>query len=1513
MALNTNVAPYYDDFDSTKNYHRILFKPGYAVQARELTQSQTILQDQITKLAQGVYSDGSVVTGGNITVDKNIVTCKLTQASNTIIDLLVGTFAVGSNSSFIAQVTSVDDVNYYINTKPVNNILKFTSGENINFFDSKLAALSFVNGGSDVPAFTTNAYTESTFNRIASGTYLSNALNMSTINMNVGDNISYTYSNTAFYATVVSVVDNQHLLVNQALPFDFNSVSVSVTSVASTQSMEVNVDTGVWFTNGQFVTFTLGSIIPQPLSIYPSCVVGFEVNEIIVDSYSDTTLLDPAISASNYQAPGADRYKIYFDLVSKPYINSQSIANLTTNKFIELIRIDNGVITNIRNIPSFSSIGDAIAKSVKDQSGDFIITKFNLSTPSTVIPSSVSEVKTEISAGEAYINGYDVKTLAPTPISLYPARDTESLTYQDITSYYGNYIRAKNINGSIPNFQAETAVEIHNLPFGLANTSSKIGTANIINFSYDSSSNTNTQYKVFLSQVKLQSNATLNVSSLIIPGTSNNYSAVSFSANTVDSKISDSSYNTLLFPFPQNNVANVTNVDYVTTRYYYTGVFNNGAYTINTNNGNETFVGASGSGGLVSNTLAQLNYMLVTTSASGAYPAGKFIPLDGTQANVSITINNSSTIPQATFNIGGGFNGTATILATISSVADPVKNKVLHTNQYAVVSANTSNTALDLGYSDIYNFNGVYVLGNTYPFIGRWNSSTSYSANNAVLYDDGNAYISLTNLNSNNTPNTSTSNWVSAYNSISQFILDNGQRDDRYDHGTITNPYGSLGNLLVTFDYFTHSGGSGYLSVNSYPVDYTKIPTYTSPSTGTTYRLSDSIDFRPRRLDGANTYATFQLPAPFNNSFIDYSYYLSRVDKIVLYPNGQFKTIRGISSYINPIPPADVNNTLTLFTLTYPAFTFNTTDISINAVNLRRYTMADIGLLDQRVTNLENYTSLSLLESQTTNLNVTDSTGQNLLFTNGFLVDGFASPDVADTTNPDYLASIDPISQLCRPYFSSNTVPFTLDLTQGNFINIRNGFIPSINTNPLLQSKQNGLLTLNNGVVTFSYDEFPMVYQNVASEIINVNPFNVLNFVGSLKISPSTDVWHSSQTLPQINIVNNDQAAWLAAVANTGLGTQWNTWQLNWTGQPTDTIINATNSTQISRDTAAITSALQAQGLKTALNGGLITVTNNQNIISTSAIPYCRSIPINFTVTGLTPYTQVRPYINNIAVDQYVNPITFNGGVYYIDVIGSGSGYTSGNNVSVTVTGNCATPAIVTANVVNGSVANVNIISSGSGYASPPMLTLNGSNTSSAILVANTYAVSGAPLVTDVNGTLQGILIMPNDANIQIPTGTVTITLTDNPINPVLAKSYASAQFYAQGTLDSVQTTTVSVRPPEASIIVPPPAPYIPPYNPPVVPYYPQPVTCIAPVVISVPGPTPPPPPPQIPTPPPLPKGSDVLTGKIRADGANYYIWKCTSYSYNPAGEVVQTTKTVAGTYANGGHITTIAKSTKTL
>ena len=66
ISTNFNVNPYYDDFDENKKFLRLLYKPGYAVQARELTQAQTILQKQIERFGNHIFKNGPVVTGGQV-------------------------------------------------------------------------------------------------------------------------------------------------------------------------------------------------------------------------------------------------------------------------------------------------------------------------------------------------------------------------------------------------------------------------------------------------------------------------------------------------------------------------------------------------------------------------------------------------------------------------------------------------------------------------------------------------------------------------------------------------------------------------------------------------------------------------------------------------------------------------------------------------------------------------------------------------------------------------------------------------------------------------------------------------------------------------------------------------------------------------------------------------------------------------------------------------------------------------------------------------------------------------------------------------------------------------------------------------------------------------------------------------------------------------------------------------------------------------------------------------------
>ena len=69
QQTNLNISPYYDDFDRSSNYHKVLFKPGYPVQARELTSLQSILQNQIEQFGSHMFKEGSVVIPGGMTYD----------------------------------------------------------------------------------------------------------------------------------------------------------------------------------------------------------------------------------------------------------------------------------------------------------------------------------------------------------------------------------------------------------------------------------------------------------------------------------------------------------------------------------------------------------------------------------------------------------------------------------------------------------------------------------------------------------------------------------------------------------------------------------------------------------------------------------------------------------------------------------------------------------------------------------------------------------------------------------------------------------------------------------------------------------------------------------------------------------------------------------------------------------------------------------------------------------------------------------------------------------------------------------------------------------------------------------------------------------------------------------------------------------------------------------------------------------------------------------------------------
>ena len=357
----------------------------------------------------------------------------------------------------------------------------------------------------------------------------------------------------------------------------------------------------------------------------------------------------------------------------------------------------------------------------------------------------------------------------------------------------------------------------------------------------------------------------------------------------------------------------------------------------------------------------------------------------------------------------------------------------------------------------------------------------------------------------------------------SNFKLDDGQRDEFADYSRIVRKDGAnvpSRILRVIFDKFTvPSNDTGdVFTVDSYPIDRFK----DVPILKNGLRASDTLDFRPRVADitstDASPFAFAQrvfsasgsnptlVPAPNEASTLDFQFYLPRIDKIVLnstntyedaYTNGDFQVIKGTSSE-DPVVPSDIETAMTVGTIELPAYLYNTSDVKITLVDNRRYTMRDIGTLEDRIESLEELTSLSLLELDTKTLQVQDADGLSR-FKSGFFVDDFKNTNLLDNRNPD--CKCDVISSLQQL------------VTPTDFYSLKPELALASNINPNTADFSQDLELLDSGVrktgdlITLDYDEVTLLNQPLASRVENVNPFNMVSFVGNMVLSPSADTW----------------------------------------------------------------------------------------------------------------------------------------------------------------------------------------------------------------------------------------------------------------------------------------------------------------------------------------------------------------------------------------------------------------------
>ena len=111
QKTNLNINPFFDDFDKNDNFYRVLFKPGFPVQARELTTMQSILQNQIEDMGNHFFKEGAKVIPGSSTFEDEFLGVQIDPEFLGIpvslyLDQLIGKKIKGASSGVTAEVVT---------------------------------------------------------------------------------------------------------------------------------------------------------------------------------------------------------------------------------------------------------------------------------------------------------------------------------------------------------------------------------------------------------------------------------------------------------------------------------------------------------------------------------------------------------------------------------------------------------------------------------------------------------------------------------------------------------------------------------------------------------------------------------------------------------------------------------------------------------------------------------------------------------------------------------------------------------------------------------------------------------------------------------------------------------------------------------------------------------------------------------------------------------------------------------------------------------------------------------------------------------------------------------------------------------------------------------------------------------------------------------------------------------------------------------------------------------------
>lgn len=465
IDTNLNQTPFFDDFDESKNYHRILFRPAVPVQARELTQLQTILQNQIERFGDHIFFEGSIIKGCTFTFDREYNFAKILDLTADGLDVNIGeysnTYVVDVNGLKALVVDTVaglqssatgDYNTLYFKYLNVGSTGAKTFANNaaltIYARDYSLQGVAVVEGGSgysngDIVTFTSTdgvgADAAGHAVTYANGTVKSITLTNRGSDYTIAPTATILYSSNGSPTTGAGVSLAPRNYIDQV--FTPSTEQAAATGAPIGTAFAMSVSDGIVYQKGAFIRVDAQSVLVSKYNTTPNnVVVGFRTIETIANNSIDQTLNDNASGFTNANAPGAFRLKLVPRLVAL----DKDVASANT-EFFSLVEFESGEPVRQNQKAAYSELNGELARRTFEESGNYVVRKFNVLTEDH--QSDSDKLNAVVGSGVGYVDGHRVELFNNVRIPFNKATLTSTVTNATIATNFGSYVLVNEFKG----------------------------------------------------------------------------------------------------------------------------------------------------------------------------------------------------------------------------------------------------------------------------------------------------------------------------------------------------------------------------------------------------------------------------------------------------------------------------------------------------------------------------------------------------------------------------------------------------------------------------------------------------------------------------------------------------------------------------------------------------------------------------------------------------------------------------------------------------------------------------------------------------------------------------------------------------------------------------------------------------------------------------------------------------------------------------------------------------------